>query len=108
MPQLVCGADGNRSCDSGIASSAVQPSATIRVLARHTGFHVASREPSVSSVWIQSARAPAAVTAKLYATRRLCDGSIDTMKRSAWLVSSRWVSASSMSSRLSAHMRAAM
>ena len=65
MPQLLCGVAGSRSCDSGIASSAVQPSASSCVAARHTGFHVASRALSVSSVWIQSARTPAAVTAKL-------------------------------------------
>jgi hypothetical protein len=107
IPQLVCGVAGSRSWDSGIASSAVQPSASISVRARHTGFQVESRLPSVSSVWIQSARTPAAVTAKLYATRRVCDGSIDTMNRSAPPVSSRAVSASSMSPCPADHIRAA-
>jgi hypothetical protein len=57
-------------------------------------------------VWIQSARTPAAVTANENAIRFVCDGSSDTISRSAWLVSSRWVSASSMSARPALYMRA--
>ncbi len=83
MPQLVAGSRGKRSCDSGIAISATQPSVTMRAFAIHTGFHDASRLPWLSSVWIQSARTPIAVTANEYAMRLVCDGSIDTMKRSA-------------------------
>ncbi len=106
MPQLAAGSCGSFSCDSGIAISTDQPSGRILALAGPHRVPRESRAPCVSSVWTQSARTPAAVNANEYASRRVFDGSSDTMNRSAPVVSSNWVSAASISSRPPDHIRA--
>jgi hypothetical protein len=65
MPHEAAGARGSRSWESGIAISTDQPSERIDACARQTVFHDESRADSESSVWIQSARTPRAVTPKL-------------------------------------------